>query len=346
MSRHSWTLVVAGLLLVALASVASLLPVPYARLVPGPTTNTLGTEDGKPLINIEGRRTYPAKGRLELTTVEVTSSEYRMGLIEALAGWLRSDVAIVPRETVHPEDLSAEEIKQQNAEEMELSQQHATYAALRQLRIPAKARVVVASVVKGTPAVGKLHAADVIVAVDGQPIGTPDEVRAAVRRHRPGEDVTFDLVRSGSDRKVTVRAAGAEDDPERAFVGIEADQAYDFPFTVDIQLEDVGGPSAGLMFALGIIEKLGADDVTGGATIAGTGTIDDGGSVGPIGGIGMKVLGAKRAGATAFLVPAENCRAASANAPAGVRLIRVGSLRDALEALEGLRDGARDVPLC
>jgi PDZ domain-containing protein len=346
MSRRSWTLVVAGLLLVALASVVSLLPVPYARLIPGPTTNTLGSENGKPLITIKGHETFPAKGRLDLTTVRVTTSDYRMGLVEALAGWLASDVAIVPRETVHPDDLSPEEIKKQNAEEMELSQQHATYAALRQLGIPAKARVVVASVVKETPAVGRLHAADVVVAVDGARVRTPDDVRNAVRRHRPGEDVTFDVLRGGAEKKITVRAASAEDDPERAFVGIEADQAYDFPFTIDIQLDDVGGPSAGLMFALGIVEKLDKGDVAGGATIAGSGTIDDSGAVGPVGGVGMKILGAKRAGATAFLVPEGNCRAAVASAPDDIRLIRVGSLRDALRALQSLRSGASDVPAC
>jgi Lon-like protease len=345
MPRRSWTLAVAGLLLVALASVASFLPVPYARLVPGPTTDTLGSAGGKPLISIKGRPTYAATGRLELTTVRVTSADYRMSLVEALAGWLQPDVAIVPRETVHPENLSAEEIRQQNAEEMELSQQHATYAALRQLGIPVDAHVVVASVVRDTPAVGRLHAADVLAAVDGTPVSAPDDVRAAVRRHRPGEEVVFDVVRKGAKQKVTVRAAGAEGDPQRAFVGIEVDRGYDFPFTVDIRLDDVGGPSAGLMFALGIVEKLTGEDVTGGAAIAGSGTIDDDGSVGPIGGIGMKLLGAKRAGASAFLVPEGNCRAAAANQPDGIRLIKVSSLKGAMDALDSLHDGG-DVPRC
>jgi len=346
MSRRSWTLVVAGLLLVAMASVVSLLPVPYARVVPGPTTDTLGSEDGKPLIAISGRRTYPTKGHLELTTVRVTATDYRMGIVEALSGWLRSDVAIVPRESVHPDDLSADEITQQNAEEMQLSQQHATFAALRQLGITVDSHVLVSSVVKDTPAVGKLHAADVIVRIDDKPVSAPDGVREAVRRHRPGEDVVFDVLRSGRPQRVTVRTAGADGDPNRAFVGIEVDRGYDFPFTVDIQLDDVGGPSAGLMFALGIVDKLNPEDVTGGATIAGTGTIDDSGAVGPIGGIGMKLLAAKRSGATAFLVPEANCRAAAANDPGGIELVRVSSLRGALGALETLRNDTADVPRC
>jgi PDZ domain-containing protein len=345
MSRRPWTIVVAGVLLVGLTSVASFLPVPYARMMPGPTTDTLASDDGKPLITIKGRETYPAKGRLELTTVKVTTTNYRMSLVEALVGWLQPDVAIVPRETIHPENLSAEEIKQQNAEEMQLSQQHATYAALRQLGIPVDSHVVVSSVVRDTAAVGKLHAADVLVAVDGKPVRTPDDVRAAVRRHRPGEEVTFDVVRAGAKRRITVRTAGAEGEPQRAFVGIEVDRGYQFPFTVDIQLDDVGGPSAGLMFALGIVEKLTKEDVTGGATIAGSGTIDDDGSVGPIGGIGMKILSAKRSGATAFLVPEGNCRAATANDPGGIELIRVSSLSAALDALDALRTGG-DPPRC
>jgi Lon-like protease len=346
MSPRGWTLAVAGLLLAAMAAVVALLPVPYARVIPGPTTDTLGSENGKPLITIGGRRTYPTKGHLELTTVRVTGTDYRMSIVEALTGWVRPDVAIVPRETVHPDDLSAEEIKQQNAEEMQLSQQHATFAALRELGIKVDSHVVVASVVKGTPAVGKLHAADEIVAIDGKPVTAPDGVREAIRRHRPGEDITFDVRRARRAHRVTVRAAGADADPQRAFVGIEVDSGYEFPFKVDIGLDDVGGPSAGLMFALGIVDKLNPEDVTGGATIAGTGTIDDSGAVGRVGGIGMKLLGAKRAGATAFLVPEANCPAAAANDPGGVQLIRVGSLRDALGALETLRTGTAGVPRC
>jgi len=346
MSRRSATLVVACLLLVALASVAALLPVPYVRLTPGPTTDTLGGVSGKPLIRIAGRPVYPSKGQLALTTVAVTAAEQEMGLVDALRGWVDPQAAVVPRETIYPDDKSSEEIQNENAEQMELSQQHATSAALRSLGIPIETNVVVASIAKSSPALGKLRAGDVILAVDGRGVGAPEQVREAIRKHAPGDEVTLTVLRDRQERSITVSSTAAPDDEKRALVGFVPATGYEFPFTVDFALEDVGGPSAGLMFALGIVDKLTRDDLTGGKRIAGTGTIEDTGRVGPIGGIEMKVLGARKSGATVFLVPAENCAAAKRNAPEGLRLVRVATLGDALEGLDALRTGTGTVPRC
>jgi PDZ domain-containing protein len=137
---------------------------------------------------------------------------------------------------------------------------------------------------------------------------------------------------------VRVVAGKAPDDSERALLGVNVGQKQPHPFTISIGLEKIGGPSAGLMFALGIIDKLDPADLTGGTFVAGTGTIDEDGAVGPIGGIPQKLVAARRAGATVFLTPAANCAEAAARIPAGLRLVKVTSLDDALGALRQLRE--------
>ncbi|MGH3326740.1 MAG: YlbL family protein [Streptomycetales bacterium] len=348
MSRRTATLVVAGLLLVALAIVASTMPVPYAALSPGPTADTLGADHGQPLIRIEQHRTYPTGGRLDLTTVAVTGADFRMDLLHALRGWVDPQVAIVPRETVYPDGTSVEEIKRRNAEEMELSQQHATAAALRSLDIPVTATVIVGAVTKGAPALGVLHAGDRILAVDGEAVSTPQDVRAAVIRHQPGDTVRMGIRQGGRTRTVEIVTAPAPGDETRAIVGIYPSRGYAYPFPVRIRLADVGGPSAGLMFALGVVDKLTPGTITRGRFVAGTGTIDARGNVGPIGGIQMKIIGADEAGADVFLTPEGNCPDALAVKPDGMRLVAVRTLGDALDALEALRgsNGWGGVPTC
>jgi len=348
LSRRTATIVAAAVALVLLVSVAALLPVPYAALSPGPTFNTLGSVNGTPLITIEGRRTYDASGHLNLTTVsESGGPSGRLDLGTALLGWLDDDVAVVPRELVYPEDQTPDEIRQRNAEDMELSQEHATAAALRELGIPAETSVVVRSVQEGAPAQGKLRAADTILRVDGQDVTSAEQVGELVRRHEPGEQVTFTVRRDGTERTVTVGTVPSPEHATRAIVGIVPDETVDPPFTIDIRLDDVGGPSAGLMFALGIVELLTPRELTGGAFVAGTGTIDNEGNVGPIGGIQQKLIAAREAGATVFLAPAANCADAARATPEGLRVVRVATLDDAVDALDALRSGdAEDVPSC
>ncbi|HUR74135.1 MAG TPA: PDZ domain-containing protein [Sporichthya sp.] len=339
------TLSVTGFLLVIMVALLLLLPVPYARLSPGPATNTLGEANGKPLIVITGHQTYPDTGELDLTTVAISNPGHRMSLIEAMEGWLQSGVAIVPRNTVYPDDVSAADIEARNVQEMALSQQHATAAALMELKIPLTSHTVVAALTDGTPASGKLQIADKILKIDGTKVTGPAQVVELVRKHKPGENVVFQVNRKGQKVNETLTTAPNPDDPKIPFVGITPDVSYDFPFQVTISLDDVGGPSAGLMFALGIVERLTAEDITGGRHVAGTGTIDDHGVVGKIGGIQMKILGARKAGATVFMVPADNCREALSNPPKGIQLVKVDTLATAVKALEAIRNGGK-VPTC
>ncbi|MCD0482839.1 PDZ domain-containing protein [Streptacidiphilus sp. ASG 303] len=344
MPRRSATMLAATLLLIAMlcASVLPAMKVPYSEMSPGPTYNTLGQQNGKPVISITGQRTYPTSGHLNMTTVQVTSADYQPSLVSAVIGWLRNDVAVVPHDNLYPDHQTEQEAEQQNAEEFASSQDSAKAAALRELGYKVGTDVIVGSVVAGSPSQGRLHAGDTVKAVDGTAVTAPEQVAKLVTRHRPGQPVVFTVVPNGkaasAARKVTVTTVKAPDG-DRAMVGIQPGTKHTFPFSIDIGLQDVGGPSAGLMFSLGIVDKLKPSDITGGKFVAGTGTITDAGRVGPIGGISMKTIAARNAGAQYFLTPAENCAEAARDTPAGLTLVKVETLHGALEALDAIRTG-------
>ncbi len=339
------------LMLIALLCAGVFIPVPYAEMSPGPTVNTLGGHGGEPVLQISGHKTYPTDGHLNMTTVRVTSADYRMNLVEAVYGWLAHDTKVVPHDTLYPDGKTEEESTQENAEEFSQSQESAKVAALKELDIPVRSWVIVSTVVRTRPPRASCTPADVIKAVDGKPVKEPSDVAELVTEHKPGEDVVFTIVpakeqaaaekqkRTATEtEKVTVTTRTSDDAGEkRAVVGISAGTDHTFPFDVDIKLADVGGPSAGLMFALGIYDKLTPGSLTGGEFVAGTGTIDDDGKVGPIGGIEMKTVGARDKGAEYFLTPAENCAAAAKDTPDGLTLVKVGTIDDALDALKDIR---------
>ncbi|MFD0317191.1 YlbL family protein [Streptomyces flavalbus] len=361
MPRRTATMLASTLMLIALLCAGVLIPVPYSEMSPGPTVNTLAEHDGEPVLQIEGRKTYPTTGHLNMTTVRVTSADYKMNLVEAVYGWLSHDNKVVPHDTLYPDGKTEEESTQENAEEFSQSQESAKVAALKELGISVRSWVVVSTVVKDSPAEGALHAGDVIKSVDGTTVKEPADVAELVTKHKPGEDVVFTIVpakeqaaaekenRSATVTKdVTITTTTSDDTGEkRAIVGISAGTDHTFPFHIDIKLADVGGPSAGLMFALGIYDKLTPGSLTGGAFVAGTGTIDDDGKVGPIGGIEMKTVGARDKGAEYFLTPADNCASAAKDTPDGLTLVKVNTIDDALGALEDIRAGdTDDLPGC
>jgi PDZ domain-containing protein len=346
MSPRVLTLAAAGILVVVLAAVAALLPVPYVALGPGPTSDTLGKVGKTELIRIEGHQTYPTKGHLDLTTVSVLGGpRQRMDILTALSGWLDGEVAVVPEEQVYPPGETAEEAQRQSASEMTESQENATTAALRELSIPVKTRVIVSELSPTSPAKGKLRAGDVVLEIDGKAAMGGSRLRDLITAHKPGEAVRITVERGGKRVETSVTTTAADDG--RAIVGILTRDDATYPFKVQISLRDVGGPSAGLMFALGIVDKLTPGALTGGRHVAGTGTIDDVGNVGAIGGIPQKMVGAKNAGAKVFLVPEENCAEAVRTAPDGLRLVKVTALKTAIAALNSLakRDTAK-LPAC
>ncbi len=331
-SRRNLPLLLSSLLAVALLLGALVARVPYVALGPGPTFNTLGEDDGKPVIDIEGRTSYPGDGHLDLTTVGVRA---QLSLGEALVGWVRRDEAVVPRELVFPPGQTDAQVDAENIRQMVESQDAAITAALIELGIPLD--VVAAQVAVGSPAAGVLRDGDVLSSIDGTKVTNPAQLRTLVSDRAVGAPVTVGYRRDGQNAEAVLTSAASPDGPPRPIIGVATKVSY--PFTVKIALKDVGGPSAGLMFALGIVDKLEPGSLTGGSYVAGTGEISPDGAVRPIGGIQQKLLGARGKGATVFLVPAGNCAAAAANRPAGLQLVKVASLDEAVQALDTVRDG-------
>ncbi|POM24781.1 Lon protease [Actinomadura rubteroloni] len=347
MSRHAVTLTVASVLVLLLAAVASVLKVPYVELMPGPTSNTLGTNDkGEPVIRIDGRQTYPDTGHLNFTTVSFRGGPgARMDLLTILNGWLKKDVAVVPEETYFPKNQTQKQVDEENTREMADSQQSAQVAALRELGIAVPSHIVVQAVQKGKPADGQLRAGDEIVALDGKKVAAVSEVTARMSKRRPGSVAVLTVRRGGKDQNIALTTV-ASDDGKRAVVGVVLGTGYTMPFKINISVGDIGGPSAGLMFSLAIVDKLTPGALTGGKFIAGTGQIDPDGTVQQIGGIQQKMIAARAAGATIFLTPKGNCADAAPVRPKGLRLVRADNLHQARQALEALTTGKGAVPSC
>jgi PDZ domain-containing protein len=353
MSRRAATLTIASVLVLVLALVGSLMPVPYVALMPGPTSNTLGNNDkGEPLIKIGGAgapKTYPDSGHLNFTTVTYRGGPgNRIDLFTALRGWLENDVAIVPEETIFPKNESQQQVDEENTRQMRDSQENAEAAALNELGQKVSTQVVVDQVQKGKPADGRLQPGDEIVAVDGTPVTSVAKVTELMAKRKVGDPVELTIKRKGKEEKVklTTVASDSPNGGRRAVVGVVLADQYKFPFDINISVGDIGGPSAGLMFSLAIVDKLTPESLTGGKFIAGTGTITPEGKVGPIGGIQQKMIAARRAGATVFLTPKDNCSDAMAARPDGLRLVRADSLHQARQSLEALTSGKGDIPAC
>jgi Lon-like protease len=343
MSRRSLTLAIAGLATVVAIAVAVLLPVPYVILGPGPTLNTLGTLNGQPLITISGHRTYSTSGHLNMVTVSYEGGPgAHMNIFQALRAWLNSSEAVVPESELFPSGQSAAQTQAADTAQMASSQQLATAAALTTLHIPYQTQVAVVSTAPGYPASKELRAGDVIEAVDGKPVTGPTSLSSMITSYPAGTALTLRVLRAGKTLTLPVTSKASAGTP---VIGIEVQEEYTFPFTVKITVGNIGGPSAGMMFALGIIDKLTPLGLTGGKFIAGTGEITASGQVDPIGGIQQKMVGARSVGATIFLTPAGNCADAVGAVPAGLRLVKVSTLSQAVSDLEAIKAG-KSVPSC
>jgi Lon-like protease len=348
MSRRTASLLVAGLLLVALCAVAWLRPVPYVAMRPGPVQDTLGRLGGAPIVEIHGPTTYPTDGELDLTTVSVTAPTAELTLGDALVAWFDPQRALVPRDLYYPPEQSVKEAEQESAVQMASSQDAAIVAALTELGYDVPRSVVIRSVTKGAPAQGHLRVGDVITAVNGTPVEEGAEVSALLQDVDPGGTATFTVRRDGGEVRVQSPTEAAEGEPSKTLVGITIADEPRLPFDVSIELgHRIGGPSAGLMFSLAIVDKLTPGALTGGRHVAGTGTITPNGLVGPIGGIGQKIAGADNAGAPVFLVPNANCGEARKAQSNDLTLVRVRTLESAVDSLKELaHDPEASVPSC
>jgi PDZ domain-containing protein len=350
MTRRSVASLLALGLLVVLVFVAAQMSVPYVTISPGPTVDVLGEAGDKPIVQVSGHKTYPTDGELRLTTVSVTNPDARVSLLEALWAWMRSDRDVLPVEAMYPDNSSAEQERAESQAQMVGSQDTAIAVALSELGYELPTHVEVTGVSPGGPSDGKLKARDRITAVDGRPVEDMKALFSALDGITPGDPVEVEVRRSGTDRSLEITTTAADDDPEHALLGVLVGTGYEFPFDVHVGIDDsIGGPSAGLVFALSVYDTLTPGALTGGDVIAGTGTIAPDGTVGPIGGIREKIVAATRAGAEVFLVPPDNCDTAVL-APVDedeVRLVRADTMHSAVTSLETYaEDPTADLPRC
>jgi PDZ domain-containing protein len=349
-ARVGWSLVFFSLIA---TMIVALVPSPYVIEQPGPVFDTLGQVEvgGEevPLIEIAGAETFPTTGELNMLTVSISGNrESRLNWFQIATAWLDSSRAVVPLDNVYPVGVTQEQSNEQSAIDMQNSQQEAIAAALTQLDYDFTTTLQVAQVGEEVPAAGVLEDDDTIVSVNGQTFTDVTGLQAAIAANGVDAPASIDILRDGAPLTVDITPVMSEAATPTPIVGIGVKGTFDFPIDVTIQLEKVGGPSAGQMFALGIIDKLTEGDLTGGEDFAGTGTITGSGQIGAIGGIRQKMYGALDAGATYFLAPSANCDEVVGHIPDGLQVFAVSTLDDSMAVLDAVSSGAStaELPTC
>ena len=316
--------IVAVVLGLALVFAVGFVRLPYYAIGPGPADEVI------PLIRVGGGQpTYPPSGKLIMTTV----SFYQVTALQAFQAWADPNLALVEDEVLYPPGLDRETEDQRARSQMDQSKIDAAIVVLTELEDYPTSHgpgALIEQTFPGCPADGELFSGDLILAIDGEPVDDREEASALIGGAAPREPLDF-RVRAGGethDVELAKRRCGGSKDP---LVGVSI--VDNFPFPIEISSGNVGGPSAGLMFSLGLYDLLTPGDLTAGRTIAGTGTITPDGQVGPIGGITDKVVAAERVGATVFLVPKDNMAALEGVDTGDMRLIEVATFDDAVQAL-------------
>jgi len=348
LSRGNKVVLALFFLFLGVMVVGSVVHLPYAVMSPGPTQDTLGTSGGKnaPIIAVSGLPTYPTDGALRFTTVRVEGGPgYPVDAWDVLQAWIDPARDVFPVDDVFDPQVTQEQVAEENAIQMEGSQEEATAVALRAIGKDVPTHVAIAGITDTSKAKGLLQVGDRLDRIGDVAITTTQTVRDALQKASPGDAVALTVTRKGKDQTVqvpTIKGQGG-----RTALGVLLGLDHDFPAKVTIDAGSIGGPSAGLMFSLGIYDKLTPGPLAGGRQVAGTGTIDDVGTVGPIGGIRQKLAGARSDGARYFLAPAGNCDEVVGHVPDGLRVVRISTLHEAREAITKIGAGTgADLPTC
>lgn len=345
------------LLTVTLVGGAGLVRAPYVVYAPG------SAFDAEAAISTPDTPSYETDGSVLFLTVSLRGASRRVSFAEAAYGWIRGDQDVFPRRLILG-DQTGEESRQQSLQLMQGSQLLAAKVALEHLGYEVETTgqgAVVNTVMEDVPAAGVLEQGDVIVAADGRPVAVDEDLRAVLAEKQPGDTVELELRRGAAlahaedapeprEDTVEVEMVADPDPPSgeepRAVIGITTftfGLDYDLPFAVEVDTEDVGGPSAGLALTLGILDRLTPGSLTGGKDIAVTGEIAADGTVEEVGGIAQKAAAARSRGVALILVPAPEADVARAHA-GGIPVVGVATLDDALEALADLGGNALDLP--
>jgi PDZ domain-containing protein len=315
------------------------LPTPYVIESPGPVFNVLSTDKGEPVISAPDAKTFETKGDLDLLTVNVLGSRRSTpSWLEVGMAWLDPAKVVTPIDAIYPVGQSFAQVEAESSAMMEQSQQDAIAVALKKLGYETPTEIYISEVSKNSPSSGKLRATDFIKAINSTRVTDIDQMRKLIAAWSGGQPLKVQVERAGQLLTEQIYPVKNSDGVYR--LGILVGLKYDFPVSVNLKLSDVGGPSGGMVFALGIYDVLTPGYLLGGEHIAGTGTIDSNGVVGPIGGIRQKLYGAQRAGAKYFLAPADNCPEVLGHIPEGLRVVKVSNFDQALKAVEAIGTGS------
>lgn len=335
--------VLLGIAILACAMLlAAVVPSPYVIEQPGPVVDTLGEtgEESTPVIAIDGVATYPTSGELNLLTVSILGNRERpkswLSLVPALFDRAQR---LAPVDEFYPRGVTVEQRETENAVLMDSSQMQAAAAAFRETGEEVGVELSVAGVSEGGPAEGLLEVGDRLVSLDDETVDDFSALRRGIAEAGAGTEIRLGIVRDGEAREVRLTPRLPEDGSE-PLIGVLVSSSYDLPAEVDISLSQIGGPSAGLVFGLAILDRLTPGAMLDGRTVSGTGTLTDTGEVGAIGGLVQKMWAAERAGSDLFLMPVENCADLPGRLPAGLRIAPVESLEEAVEAIDALTAGA------
>ncbi|MCW2766521.1 MAG: hypothetical protein JWO11_2480 [Nocardioides sp.] len=332
MTQRTIAAILAVPMVLALLVAAWWHPLPYVTYEPGLTLDVLAQDNGHEIIEVQGHKAYHDDGQLRMTTVYVSRVNAKLRLFELMRDWFNSEDAVYPRKAVYQQDETVQDSQTAGAVDMVSSQDAATAVALKELGYSVKPAIEVLHVDDGAPASGKLQVRDIFLEANGTLVTSSNDLKKAITGTQPGQPVRFTVLRGGKKVEVSVVPKVKDGQPQ---VGIQLGGGFVFPFEVSVNIDPtIGGPSAGLMFSLGIYDTLTPGSLTGGQTVAGTGTIDATGKVGPIGGIQQKIAGARAAGAKLFLVPAANCADAVGASNGDMRLVEAATMHSAVQSIE------------
>ncbi|QQC21293.1 YlbL family protein [Actinomyces naeslundii] len=340
--------VVAGsfILVVALIAAVFLVPVNAVIEAPGPTWNVLdnGSSSDQDVLKVSGTETYPTEGVLRMTTVSVSGCPgYPVTTADLIAAWFSADKRIVDRNEVCPQDQSAEQVEETGKAQMTASQDSAVIAALVETGKAGAMHLTVTEVTEQQTST-EIQAGDVLETITPQggqttTLASFSQLRELMTTIPEGTRVTLGVRRGDQKASAALTTIAPQEGTTGSLLGLSLKISVDSPVEATFGLSDVGGPSAGMMFALGVVDEITPGSLTGGKDISGTGTIDMTGQVGPIGGIQQKMAGARESGSTFFLAPASNCNEVTGHEPKGMQVFAVNTLHEAVAATEAIASG-------
>ena len=347
--------IVAMVLFIAAATI----PVSTVIESPGPTWNVLGEagdgsdpQQSTPIISVTGAQTYDTPGTLRMTTVSVRGCPgHEVTTLDVIRAWFDDSSTIIDKDSVCPDSQTEEEIDQVNQAQMTGSQDAAVIAALIQTGLADSMILTVQEIVPEQTST-ELHSGDVLTSLtpDGGPTTTItdfEQLRELMGTIAAGTPVSLGVLRDGQEATAQLTTLPPEPDGSGSLLGVHLQLSVDSEVEASFGLTNVGGPSAGSMFALGIVDELTPGDMTGGKDIAGTGTITASGDIGPIGGIAQKMEGASLAGSAYFLAPVDNCASVVGHVPEGMQVVPVATLDEAVKAVEAIAaDQGSSLPEC